>query len=471
MGKGSGKGSGKGGCEGTCESIHAIACCLCFILIGGPILLGVGGGLLAAANRNDRTKNIRKVDAAVKSWNSDSPNGWKAFQQLSMVAVLKPAVAGNGCPTIEVPMLVSKAQEDVYTDEKARFSSVPQTRFVTASGVVTYVQYTTCKYGVKVLYVPKGSSTNSSLADIPGIQTYSAQSVKYSVDVSKADGPRSCTSRRDSCYGANYHNCQYNCQSFYGGQFSCSNNQYYCSVTSLYGKLCLKVAAGNATADSGLTPYAPDASNPRDGFGCNMPPYGFQRQFLGGGLGVGYGILSGSHDRPTFQLEEVRIPPRADVPAIFSLVVRSSADPYLTYLYVTDGSGYFGISKGQLVATGIVVLLMGLAGTLCWFVAGFYIWRMICAKNRPTARPPGVSGYAWDMANRYGGQYGPAMGVPVYQPYGSSTPTAQPMYASHDAAYPYGYQPYPGARATLRASPLQAFLHTARLTATVPASK
>ena len=60
----------------------------------------------------------------------------------------------------------------------------------------------------------------------------------------------------------------------------------------MYGQLCLKVAAGNATAGSDLTPYAPDAASPRDGFGCNMPPYGFQRQAFGGGLGVGYGNIS-----------------------------------------------------------------------------------------------------------------------------------------------------------------------------------
>ena len=44
-----------------CEAIHAFACCLCLVLIGGPILIGIGASILAAANRNDRAHGIGEV--------------------------------------------------------------------------------------------------------------------------------------------------------------------------------------------------------------------------------------------------------------------------------------------------------------------------------------------------------------------------------------------------------------------------
>lgn len=41
-----------------CEAVNAFACCLCLILLGGPILIAVGATILAAANKDARGRNI-----------------------------------------------------------------------------------------------------------------------------------------------------------------------------------------------------------------------------------------------------------------------------------------------------------------------------------------------------------------------------------------------------------------------------
>lgn len=39
------------------------------------------------------------------------------------------------------------------------------------------------------------------------------------------------------------------------------------------------------------------------------------------------------------------------------------------------------------MATGVTVLLLGILGTMCWFLSAFYAWRMMFAPQRPRARP------------------------------------------------------------------------------------
>ncbi|EFJ43380.1 hypothetical protein VOLCADRAFT_119110 [Volvox carteri f. nagariensis] len=297
MGKGRGRGRGKGGCE-CCEAIHAVACCLCLVLFGGPILIAVGSTLIAAANRNDRARGI----------------------------------------------------------------------------------------------------ASSSFLD-------------YSILLDKAGGPRKCSSRTDGCSTSNAGNCKFNCEESYFNNFA------------------IKVSYQN-------NGYFLDSVNPGPGGGANVLPAGYQRQYDDTKM-----LPSTVPTGPLFQLPNV-VRYSGAPPDLFSVTVRSSADPWLAYMEATDGTGYFGFTKSVLMATGATLVVMGSLGTLLWVVAAFYVWWMLCSRHKPRSRPSGVSGYAWDLANRYGGSYAPALGVPVHGVDQGGMPTAQPLYMGQGP--PYSAQPVPG---------------------------
>ncbi|KAG2453241.1 hypothetical protein HYH02_002564 [Chlamydomonas schloesseri] len=430
-----GKGRGKGRGDSCCEAVHAMACCLCLVLFGGPILIAVGATILNKAAKDTRNNNIGAINYAVDAWNDpNSPNGWARFSQLTVWAVLTPGdnvPEGSTCPREVVQLRVDTLASDRYSDEGERFQAVKQVRLVTEMG---YRRYVLCRYQVLLLQQPPGAAANTTLAALP--VPPGSGTLDYSIALDVATGPRSCTSTRDTCYGQNYADCRYNCQ-FFGGNFDCGGNTFTCSLSdAFFSDVAIKVKArGSAAARTNLS-YIPDTAYPDAGGGGNVMPTGYIRRYTpsNGSLTAG----------PLFQLLNIR-PASRGMPSIVTITVRSSADPYLTYLYVTGGSGWLGTPKSTLVASGVVILVVGVIGTLAWFCFGYYSWRMLFAKNRPRERPDGaVEAAAWDMANRFGGQYAPALGVPVGH---DGMPTAQPLYVPTSAPVPgqpaYG-TPYGG---------------------------
>ncbi|GLC36752.1 hypothetical protein PLESTB_000786600 [Pleodorina starrii] len=433
MGKGSGRGRGKGGCE-CCEAIHALACCLCLVLFGGPILIAVGATLIATGNRNERARSIETVQAAVDAWNDpNSPNGWLQFQKLVTYARFTPG-SPMGCTATEKALLVNSTNGDWYSDESGRFGRVKQARLTTSMDYRTFIN---CNMGINLTQELSGGDRGN--ASLVYLSTVSSGMLSYQILVDKAGGPRNCATRNDGCGTVNARNCQYNCERYFGGAWSCNAGKYICDLTNVYyGNFAIKVSYQNKNGTSPAG-YTLDTVNPARGGGANVLPAGFKRQ---------YNVALLPLSVPTgdlFQLPDIgaRSPPDS-----FSVTVRSSADPWLTYMVVTSGTGYFGVTKRALMATGITLVVVGSLGTLFWVVAAFYAWWMLCSKRRPTERPQGVSGYAWDLANRYGGQYAPALGVPVHATGHNGMPTAQPLYVTQG---PYqvpgqpvaGYPPYP----------------------------
>ncbi|KAG2428307.1 hypothetical protein HXX76_010455 [Chlamydomonas incerta] len=421
-----------------------MACCLCLVLFGGPILIGVGASILSKAAHDTRGGNIDAVNAAIDGWNDpNSPNGWARFSQLTVWAVLTPGdgvAEGTSCPREVVQLRLDTLASDRFLDESQRYQAVRQARLVTE---MAYRRYVLCRYQTLLLQQPPGATANTTLAALP--VPPSTGTLDYSIALDKAIGPRSCTSTRDTCYGQNYADCRYNCQ-FFGGYFDCNGNTFTCSLPDTYfSDVAVKVKARDTSANLS---YVPDTAYPDEGGGGNVMPTGYFRRYTpaNGSLTAG----------PFFQLPNIR-PAGRGMPSVVSITVRSSADPYLTYMWVTGGSGWLGTPKSTLVASGVVILVVGVIGTLAWFCFGYYSWRMLFARNRPRERPDGaVEAAAWDMANRFGGQYAPALGVPVGH---DGLPTAQPLYipsstpvAGHPAygtpADPYhqmpGYPATPG---------------------------
>jgi hypothetical protein len=61
-----------------CKLGRKVAGCICFTLILGPILIVVGGVILANAGKYSRTDAIDSYNSAVSSWSS---SGYTAFQK------------------------------------------------------------------------------------------------------------------------------------------------------------------------------------------------------------------------------------------------------------------------------------------------------------------------------------------------------------------------------------------------------
>ncbi|KAG2489261.1 hypothetical protein HYH03_012281 [Edaphochlamys debaryana] len=429
-GKGRGGGRGKGGCE-ICDGVHAFACCLCLVLVGGPILIAVGASVLSKATKDTRGHSIAQVDSAVAAWTDPTnPEGAQAMAGgLRVIVQLRPGNnnTADRC-TRDEELTLSTASSDHYADEVGRYQGVPQARF---RFVLDYDTYLSCKFEVKFLQIPAGATEATLLADLPDV-LLGDKDRSYKVDLAAAVGPYACSTTRDKCWGSNFDGCRRNCEEYFQGDFSCNGGSYVCNIVDAYfDDLAIKVQydpppGGSPTAPGGS--YALDPARPSTGYGANWMPTGFSRvtKPLNGTAGPLFQLLS-IHSR------------RGGRPASLTLTVRSSADPWLSYVYVTGGSGYFGTHKSTLVASGVVLVVVGSLGCLAWAAAALLAWRMLCARRRPTQRPAGVvEGYAWDLANRYGGAYAPAIGVPVAGPGPDGAP-AQPFYMAAPGPGPGAY--------------------------------
>ncbi|KXZ44462.1 hypothetical protein GPECTOR_67g302 [Gonium pectorale] len=392
------------------------------------------------------------VQSAVSVWEDPTnPAGWQQFSRLTLVAEIRPGPGLEDakrptCPSFTAPLQLDTRSTDLYLDEGRRFQGVKQLRF-TLEGL-SYREFFLCERQVRLLQQMPGNGANSTLAVLPPA---AEPTQAYSIQIDKAVGPRSCPTRSDMCnVGTNFRNCRSNCEDYFGAQFSCNGGVYTCYLNNAYyNNYALKVKYSRAADGTGS--YVPDFTFPGLGGGANAMPYGFVRQFATGNFS------GGPAAGPVFQLRNIT-PPNANglrtQPGSFSITVRSSSDPWLSYMAATGGSGYFGVAKRTLVASGVVLVVVGCLGTLFWCLALFTAWRLLCSRHRPTSRPPGVQGYAWDLANRYGGSYAPAIGVPVHGTGHDGMPTAQPLYGaagqySHEpvtgmpaTGYPYPYPPY-----------------------------
>ncbi|GIL92763.1 hypothetical protein Vretimale_11740 [Volvox reticuliferus] len=430
MGKGGGRGSGKGGCE-CCEAIHALACCLCLVLFGGPILIAVGATLIAAANRNDRERSIDSVQLAVEAWNdANSANGWLQLQKQVIYANLTPGQ--QGCEPLFLQLSANLSNSDRYWDDEGRFGGIKQVRL---SAAVRYQYFINCAVTVNLTQQLANGTGNGSLAVLPFM---AKNTLDYSILLDKAGGPKSCTTRNDGCATSNAINCRYNCENYFYGQWTCNSRGYICTVAgTYYNSFAIKVSYRNN--DSRPPGYYVDSSYPGSGGGGNVLPAGFQREY--NDILLPNTVPTG----PLFQVPNVLVG-RQGSPILFFITVRSSADPWLTYMVATEGTGYFGVAKSTLMVTGVTLVVVGCLGTLFWVVAAFYAWWMLCSRRKPTSRPSGMSGYAWDLANRYGGPYAPALGVPVHSTGQDGMPMAQPMYVYPNQQVPghpvAGYPPY-----------------------------
>jgi hypothetical protein len=72
MGKGGGRGRGKGGCMSDLQEIgqeiQCMICCVCVMLVIGPILMLVGLSYLGEATTDTRSLQIAEWDAAAAAW-------------------------------------------------------------------------------------------------------------------------------------------------------------------------------------------------------------------------------------------------------------------------------------------------------------------------------------------------------------------------------------------------------------------
>ncbi|GFR51715.1 hypothetical protein Agub_g14161 [Astrephomene gubernaculifera] len=426
MGKGAGKGSGKPCCEGCCKAACVISVSLvCVLLLG----LGfVGGGIAAmVATKVMRSKNIKKVEDSITRWDSaTNPDGWPQFQRLAGYVTLTPGSPISGtsnCSTMTLSLNPNICPYNEYLDEAARFRSARQLAFC---AYVPYNTFVDCDLRVSFTVVQGGS--NVTLTTLPDLVDFSGYR-QVNIKMMEIRGPNKCSGKM-RCSGSNFNACARKCSNGFGGMLSCS--MYTCSASTAVSDLSVKVTSTAAGS------YALDSSGPvfsRGGDGGNVLPSGFSWPYY---------PISTSSKSPRWQYDGMGFHGSS---GMLTLTLRSSADPWLTYMAATNGSGYFDtylkVLGGVLIGIGCLILLVCLTVFLVFAHA-----RTLAARY--PERPPGCYyGCMWRMGR---GIYGPRPGTaaaapPPQPPLQADPPVAQPVpgTAPPPGAYSYAYGAYPAA--------------------------
>ena len=417
--------------------MHQATCCLCSLLLAGPILLIVGLAFLGSARTDHRGNAIDEFNAKTADWN---PKYYEEFKALgdSITFEFSTPFECLTQPT-NSPLLLNATADTTDTLKDARDVArplAPQYKFVDGaefsfSGGGKAQAATKCTSGKYQHGIPMQyslSSSNHTLtaagANLPfnKFNVYQCDSRTGKLKLKDAPvataaaaapaapasaGPkkhRKLQAAGDSQTQDNVRRCQATCQDRFFGTF----NQHYgtCDRKLYLKELCWKV---KRTGSGG---WQVDKAFPLPGAGC-------------------FYNSDGNGGDPTFDFARYDSQPHGDV----QVTVRSSHDPWLQYLAVTHGTGGFGLSKTDKVKIGMALIIIGGLLCFCWVQCCYFLCGMR-GKNRPQQRPANpVAAYYYDATARYGGKYG----------YGGGTYGAGPPGTA--AGFPVANAGYPGAAA------------------------
>lgn len=352
--------------------------CVCTALLCGPIMVIVGIVFLVGATKDTRTTDINTYNTAVTGWTTGG--GYQNYVNFG----------NNGSVLFNAAGPIMGSSWSPSADPSVE----------SGSGINTYAS--TYAFGTQT-----GSAQMSALTAAwtvnPSSGSTGALTVSYGGNVIwnggvTLTGNQILTGVCSS--GDSFSRCQSNCQGRGGYWFGSSCYQYVqlnrvCLVVNPTTKLVDYSWNNNPGCAPAGSVYSPGATN---------------------GVGVaGY--------------KAVNSPPSSVFwgSAMDYVVIRSSQDPYVTAVRVTNGyPGSFGLTVGAKVGIGIGLLVAGFA----WMAAiGGVIFCLVKAATRKTAMMGGVTT--------------PTQQTTVVVAQGQAPYAAAPMGSPYPTAPGYAPQPYP----------------------------
>ena len=458
MGRGEGAGgrhghhhrqAGEGG-GGLCGAAKGVTACLALTLVAGPVLMIAGGLTLASASTDTRGLKIADFRQSVASWESDFYEGVSSRGALYISATAPDSVDRCGLPDgvdgVTVFNLTGGSlPADVMKDPRAAAEDPPlvmgpQYKFsnstlLRSSRWVSSEE--TCNMNFGLGYHHHNTSTEPSKnTRVPAYVTGTLQCQRHTkttkdqrgdshtVDVYRLDDFRTLSKAlpdnallnpesrpRTSSQSQSQNICADQCTGDYRGVWSNAGGGT-CRVRLVLDDYCVKTTTGKTGA------LEVDNNFPAPGPGCFWD--------------------SGKFQSGKYSLEQA-----SDVQShTVNLMVRSSSDPWLEYLALTQGTGNFGMTQRQKAVIGLVLLIIGALLCFCWFKAGYFCCKILSPKTRPQERPQGaVQGYYYDVTQGY---YKPPPGA---RPNAAMAMQQMPMHMNPQPAYggapppQYGAQP------------------------------
>ncbi|KAG2453218.1 hypothetical protein HYH02_002541 [Chlamydomonas schloesseri] len=381
-------------CATKGSRVCGIICITCVIVAFtalGCVLLFGGVAVLVERTELSRVDNYNAVQDAVNVWNTpSSPYSRYQLAQLNATAVLVPgpgiSVVTTSCPPRNLTLVPGQCTADTYTDAASDFQPVPQLKLC---GRLDYLAWAQCDYQVTFYATQPGSSgVTYNLTAALDVSNNGPSWVE--MDMQGMGGSDPCASEGSwRCFGEPYRRCKAQCEDTYGGIFTCNTfslPHYMCEANAWTSSVAVKVVAFPLNNTYGL-----DKSYPRLGDGAGAPG---GANILAQGLQI---IMPTKISGAPLWLYDAGVYFAA--PTAVTIMVRSSGDPYLTYMAVTSGTGWLGYE--QITVTWVGSILVALGGVV--FLGGLFFacclaWGCGLARDSPDTVPDScIERQAWAM--------------------------------------------------------------------------
>ena len=315
MGKGDGKGEASG--EGKGELVYLdpfgigrqICGCLCCLLCTGPFLILIGIIVLFSAADDTRGEKEANYNKAVNSWTNTGRDEFEGAMGFSVFQ-------NDGSL---YPFIVDTTGDDL-DDTADTLQSYKALKYVASNAVLFSTNYTnngnTISKDINFL-VMNGNTTF--------INSLNGFTVK-SLSPSQLSEQTPC---RTNTYNSNSNDptCASVCVNL-GGVYD--NARDSCAVKSIMTKACIKLIVNNNR-------WIPDQDF--GGYGCypgndlSWAPEEYRTSNVQNGDSINIGATA--------------------------IVLRSSSDPFVIAGDMTDGTYNFGLTTGQKLATGLILIIIG----------------------------------------------------------------------------------------------------------------
>ncbi|KNC49787.1 uncharacterized protein AMSG_06066 [Thecamonas trahens ATCC 50062] len=362
------------------ETGRQIVGCICCCAIVGPILVLIGIIVLVSALKDTRGDKIKKYNAAVDKWNSQSRDELLAAQFTNT----------NSGASGGAEVLGATTAVDVLRDDDKDLKSYEPLKYRTAGGF----SFASATLGTSdIVYTADISASQNG-----GPASTMSVGLTFGHYISRGQGSlsRSCQlTATSTSTGSSRPLCSQVCSDD-GGQWDSTTST--CRFYLRASDMCLKVTLSG----SSWTP----ASVPGSGFGCL-----YKNQ---GGTKGDWSISSYTSVSAGATI----------TPSTVQLTIRSSDDPYILASDLTNGSYDFGLTRAQKIVIGIVLIVIGCVW-MCCVCGGVYAIYMCFMGNNRSGRFNNHKGGAYgnnNNNNNGGGAYngggggynhGPAPAQPV----------------------------------------------------------
>jgi len=304
--------------------------CICCLCCTGPLVILLGVIFLLSATNDTRSDLVNQYNAAVSEWNAAARAQFAIAGNFSVLA--KTGTATLVPNTTADPINDSGDDLDSYTPLKYSIVA-PVLNSVIYTGQDQDQQYLTFEWN--------NTSPNKTFYQ------FAVPTITLGTQVL---GPNQL-SQKCNVTGGNP-NCAQVCHNE-GGQWNSISQT--CTIFQEIVNFCTKLSYDN------VSKWLPD--NSYGGIGCTYGPYGDWYP-------EGYE----TYPVPSYN-SPVNFPPTP-------LMLRSVKDPWVVAQYLTDGSLSFGLSTGQKIGIGMILIIVGACLELPICLGVFCLVKMLSNRNK-----------------------------------------------------------------------------------------